>query len=313
MKNSHLFEAILKEDFDDDEIDLNDFEEEDIGCSLGNVRGLRRDIYDGAYDSRIRYVIKGIFKCNGKEKIFYYNKSLDNWSKYLVNPDPTQLANATLFKNVPKDETLEAASDAANNRKRCAVRFEDPEYELVEIIILELLKDGYGRYGFSRVSQRSWPDGKHESLSDSVIQKEENKIMEKLFENILNESRKGPELQFIVSSYISKDGREKWRIEEDDKFDEAIGIGHNVRFRLSELKDLIYSLPDKIIEYRNATTEYDDVIKHECYLKEIRKAFHEALIVKYNTTFIYRSVKSEGYVELYILLDYDSFEKYLNE
>ena len=51
MKNSHLFEAILKEDFD--EIESNDFEEEDIGCSLGNVRGLRRDIYDGAYDSRI--------------------------------------------------------------------------------------------------------------------------------------------------------------------------------------------------------------------------------------------------------------------
>ncbi len=138
-------------------------------------------------------------------------------------------------------------------------------------------------------------------------------IMEKLFENILNESRKGPELQFIVSSYISKDGLEKWRVEEEDKFDEAIGIGHNVRFKLSELKDLIYSLPDKIIEYRNATTEYDGAIKHECYLKEIRRAFHEALIVKYNTTFIYRSVKSEGYVELYILLDYDSFEKYLNE
>ena len=48
MKNSHLFEAILKE-----EIDSNDFEEEDIDGYLGNVRGLRRDIYDGAYDSQI--------------------------------------------------------------------------------------------------------------------------------------------------------------------------------------------------------------------------------------------------------------------
>lgn len=33
--------------------------------------------------------------------------------------------------------------------------------------------------------------------------------MEKLFENILNESRKGPELQFIVSSYVSEKGKEK--------------------------------------------------------------------------------------------------------
>ena len=48
MKNSHLFEAILK-----DEIDSNDLEEEDVGCYLGNVCGLRRDIYDGAYDSQI--------------------------------------------------------------------------------------------------------------------------------------------------------------------------------------------------------------------------------------------------------------------
>ena len=112
----------------------------------------------------IIYVIKGIFECNGKEKTFYYNKSLDNWSEYLVNPDPTQLGNATQFKSIPKDETLEAASDAANNRKRCAVRFEDPDYELVDIIILELKKS---RYGFSKVSQRSWPDGKNESLSES--------------------------------------------------------------------------------------------------------------------------------------------------
>jgi len=136
--------------------------------------------------------------------------------------------------------------------------------------------------------------------------------MEKLFENILNESRKGPELQFIVSSYISENGKEKWEVEEDDKFDEAIGIGHNVRFKLSELKDLIYSLPDKIIEYTNATDIYG-AIKHECYFKEIRKAFHEAIIVKYNTTSIYSGTKSEGYIELYVVLDYDSFEKYLNE
>lgn len=137
-------------------------------------------------------------------------------------------------------------------------------------------------------------------------------MIEKLFENILNESGKGPELQFIVSSYISKNGREKWRVEEDDKFDEAIGIGHNVRFKLSELKDLIYDLPDKIIEYENATDKYG-AIKHDCYFKEVRKAFHEAIIVKYNTTSIYSSTKSEGYVELYIVLDYDSFEKYLTE
>lgn len=136
--------------------------------------------------------------------------------------------------------------------------------------------------------------------------------MEKLFENILNESKKGPELQFIVSSYISKNGREKWRVEEDDKFDEAIGIGHNVRFKLSELKDLIYDLPDRIIKYNDATEKYD-VRKHDCYFKEIRKAFHEAIIVKYNTISIYSNTKSEGYVELYIKLDYDSFKEYLEE
>ena len=126
----------------------------------------------------IIYVVKGIFECNGKEKTFYYNKSLDNWSEYLVNPDPTQLGNATQFKNVPKDETLEAASDAANNRKRCAVRFEDPDYELVDIIILELKKS---RYSFSKISQRSWLDGK---LSES------SKLFENgdLFDNVLNES-----------------------------------------------------------------------------------------------------------------------------
>jgi len=66
--------------------------------------------------------------------------------------------------------------------------------------------------------------------------------------------------------------KKKWEIEEDDKLDEAIGIGHNVRFKLSELKDLIYSLPDKIIEYRNETEEYD-AIKHECFFKGIRTAF----------------------------------------
>ena len=138
-------------------------------------------------------------------------------------------------------------------------------------------------------------------------------MIEKLFENILNESRKGPELQFIVSSYISKNGREKWRVEEDDKFDEAIGIGHNVRFKLSELKDLIYDLPDKIIEYKDATDIYG-AIKHGCFIKEIRKAFHEAIIVKYNTLSIYDGgTKSEGYIELYIVLDYNSFEEYLNE
>ena len=137
-------------------------------------------------------------------------------------------------------------------------------------------------------------------------------MIEKLFENILNESKKGPELQFVVSSYVSKNGREKWRVEEDDRFDKAIGIGHNVRFKLSELKDLIYSLPDKIIEYRNKTAGYD-AIKHECYFKEVRKAFHEAIIVKYNTKSIYSNTKSEGYVELYITLDYDSFKEYLEE
>lgn len=129
----------------------------------------------------IIYVIKGIFECNGKEKTFYYNKSLDNWSEYLVNLDPTQLGNATQFKNIPKDETLEAASDAANNRKHCAVRFEDPGYELVDIIILELKKS---RYGFSKVSQRSWPDGKSESLSESSQLFENND----LFDYVLNES-----------------------------------------------------------------------------------------------------------------------------
>ena len=127
------------------------------------------------------YVVKGIFECNGKEKTFYYNKSLDNWSEYLVNPDPTQLGNATQFKNVPKDETLEVASDAANNRKCCAVRFEDPDYELVDIIILELKKS---RYGFSKVSQRSWLNGKHESLSESSQLFENGN----LFDYVLNES-----------------------------------------------------------------------------------------------------------------------------
>lgn len=116
-------------------------------------------------ERNIRYVIKGIFECNGKEKIFYYNKALDNWAKHLVNPDPTQLGNATQFKDVPKDETMEAALDTAVNKERCAVRFEDPDYELVDIIILELLKSGHG---FSRISQRSWPNGKRESLSEST-------------------------------------------------------------------------------------------------------------------------------------------------
>ena len=140
-------------------------------------------------------------------------------------------------------------------------------------------------------------------------------MIEKIFENILNESRKGPELQFIVSSYVPNPNikREKWRVEEDEKFDKAIGIGQDVRFRLSELKDLIYSLPDKIIEYRNETEEYD-AIKHECFFKGIRTGLYEdVIIVRYNTKSIYSDTRSEGYVELYISLDYNSFEKYLTE
>lgn len=116
-------------------------------------------------ERNIRYVIKGIFECNGKEKTFYYNKTLDNWAKHLVNPDPTQLGNATQFKDAPKDETIEAALDAAVNRDRCAARFEDPDYELVDIVILELLKSGHG---FSKISQKSWPDGERESLSENT-------------------------------------------------------------------------------------------------------------------------------------------------
>ncbi len=69
-------------------------------------------------ERNIKYVIKGIFECNGVEKTFYYNKTLDNWTKHLVNPDPTQLGNATQFKDAPKDETIEAALDAAVNRNR---------------------------------------------------------------------------------------------------------------------------------------------------------------------------------------------------
>lgn len=45
MKNSYLFETILKESYGE--------QLEDIDGSLGNVHSLRKAIYDGAYDSQI--------------------------------------------------------------------------------------------------------------------------------------------------------------------------------------------------------------------------------------------------------------------
>ncbi len=140
-------------------------------------------------------------------------------------------------------------------------------------------------------------------------------MKEELFESILNESGKGSELQFIVSSYLPNNEREEWRIKENKEFDKAVGIGQDVRFGLSELKDLIYDLPDKIVKYRDATEDVNHVIKHECSFKEVRTSmWDEFIIVKYDTTFIYDSgTRSGGYIEIYISLDYDSFERYLTK
>lgn len=93
MKNSHLFEAILKE-----EVDSNDFEEEDIGCSLGNVRGLRKGIYDGAYDSRISDI-------GNTEEDFVPNKSrvedvvesiLEEWTGDIDDEDTVMTVHDSL-------------------------------------------------------------------------------------------------------------------------------------------------------------------------------------------------------------------------
>ena len=93
MKNSHLFEAILKE-----EVDSNDFEEEDIGGFLGNVRGLRKAIYDGAYDSRISDI-------GNTEEDFVPNKSrvedvvesiLEEWTGDIDNEDAAMAVHDSL-------------------------------------------------------------------------------------------------------------------------------------------------------------------------------------------------------------------------
>lgn len=150
---------------------------------------------------------------------------------------------------------------------------------------------------------------------DGKISKNANVSTKEIFESILKESARGPELQFIVSSYVDSDKREEWRVKEDKEFDKAVGIGQDVRFRLSELKDLIYDLPDKIVKYRDETEDVSHVIRHECFFKEVRTSMWDRfIIVKYDTTSIYdNGVRSGGYIEIYISLDYDSFEKYLTE
>lgn len=138
-----------------------------------------------------------------------------------------------------------------------------------------------------------------------------------LFENVLNEASvlRGP--SFIISSYSNKEqykGSEAWRLKEYIATDEALGIGHENKISLRQLKDTIETLPEKLQAYLNETAE--EGRHYTCKLDRIYdEMYGRSIIVQVDIACLYDATghTSGGYQDFFIKIDYESLAETLSE
>lgn len=137
----------------------------------------------------------------------------------------------------------------------------------------------------------------------------------RLFENVLNEAAliKGP--SFIISSYANEDqykGSEAWRLKEYIATDEALGIGHENKISLEELKDTIGTLPEKLQAHLNEIAEKGR--HYTCSLDRIYdNMYGRNVIVQVGISCLYDATgnSSGGYQDFFVKIDYESLAECL--